>query len=446
MSDKNLQIVSVSTILKETLGIPFYQRPYRWSTESSALLFNDIYDSFKKIGEEYRIGTLVIHNDIEKNKMMIVDGQQRLTTLSILFYCFSQLLENNANEIKQYLNLFTEKESYNALSVEAVRNNYRILKDKCNELDKNELYEFYKYILNNCTFVKIITESEQQSFQFFDCQNSRGKELEPHDLLKSYHLREMNNESESTKIKLIEAWEKENQEELAKFFEKHLFPLTNWYKRKSGINYSVKKIKNFKGVKRDNQFNYAVYHKAANLYIEHFNSEKIFELTSGKELSQFQLTQPLVAGSRFFSYTLYYLKLYDWVLSKIEGKFQKERNIINDSNGGNGYIRNLFINIIIFFVDKFDKSALTDSVLNKLFAWAYSLRYVMYSVYIETINNYALGKNSRINEGLNLFEKIAEMTFPSDMDSILLENISDKEKKYTNKNIPLEESWFGVNA
>lgn len=444
MADKNLQIVSVSTILKDSLGIPFYQRPYRWSTESAALLFNDMYESFKKIGEEYRIGTVVIYNDMEKNKMMIVDGQQRLTTLSILFYCFSELLENDVEDIKQYLGLFKEKETYNALSVEAVRNNYRILKDKCNELEKNELREFYKYILANCTFVKIITDSEQQAFQFFDCQNSRGKELEPHDLLKSYHLREMNNDSVEVRLKLIGAWEKENQGKLAKFFENHLYPLTKWFKGKSGINYSVKEIKNFKGVKQDNKFNYAVYHKAATLYIERFNSEKMFELISGKEIAQFQLTQPVVAGRRFFSYTLYYLELYNWVVAKIEGKF-KDRIIIKDTNSGNCYVRNLLINIVMFYVDKFDTNALTDSVLNKFFNWAYSLRYVMYSVYIETANNYALGRKSRINDGLNLFARISEMTSPSEMDSILLENIKDKTKGYTNKNKPLEDSWFGVN-
>ena len=52
-----------------------------------------------------------------------------------------------------------------------------------------------------------MTDSEQDAFQFFDSQNSRGKALKPHDLLKSYHLREMVRDPEQLKIRLISDWE-----------------------------------------------------------------------------------------------------------------------------------------------------------------------------------------------------------------------------------------------
>lgn len=444
MNNKNLEIVSVSNLLKETLGIPIYQRPYRWTTESSTLLFNDMYDSFKKVGEEYRIGTVVLHRDAKKeNILMIVDGQQRITTLSILLYCISGINKELSFELEEYLSLLEREESYNSLSIDAVRNNHEVLKSKCEE-HKDELKDFYKYILTKCTFVKIITDSEQQAFQFFDSQNSRGKELAPHDLLKSYHLREMNSDSLELKLKLIGAWEKVNQENLAKFFSNHLYPLINWYKRQSGINYSVKQIKSFKGVKQDNKFNYAVYHKAASLYIERFNTEKVFELTSGKEIVQFQLTQPVVAGRRFFTYTLYYLELYERVISIIENEYKELNPIILDKDSGNGYVRNLFINVVMFFIDKFDESSLSKTILNKLYKWVYSLRLVMYSVYIETVNNYALGRNKRANDGLNMFNKISEMTSPAEMDAILLDVPDINECQYTKKD-ELYNVLFGEN-
>ena len=56
----------------------------------------------------------------------------------------------------------------------------------------------------------------------------------------------------------------------------------------------------------------------------------------------------------------------------------------------------------------------------------------MYSVYPETVNNYALGNNNRANYGLRMFNKISEMTSPSDMDSILLDTI--KKNEINNKN------------
>ena len=75
----------------------------------------------------------------------------------------------------------------------------------------------------------------RKAFQFFDSQNSRGKALSPHDLLKSYHLREMNDESESDKIEIIQAWENKNQSELEDLFADNLFPLVRWYKNKNGL-------------------------------------------------------------------------------------------------------------------------------------------------------------------------------------------------------------------
>ena len=424
MNDENLKIVSVAELLKEELGIPIYQRPYRWTTESAALLFNDIHESFLKSGKEYRIGTVVLHKDLEQQKLMIVDGQQRITTLSILVLCVKELLGDNSDiNFSDYTGLLNAKDTYSTLSLNAVRRNYEVLKDKCLEI-RDELLDFFKYISESCTFVKIVTDSEQQAFQFFDSQNSRGKELAPHDLLKSYHLREMNKDNINVKLSLISSWEKIKQDDLALFFQNHLYPLNTWYKGNSGLYYSSKKIKVFKGLKLENTYNYAVYHKAANLYIEHYNSENVFELTSNKEINQFQLTQPVIAGRRFFSYTLYYWDLYVKVYTHIEDEF-KDNPIIRDTYGGNGYIRNLFINVVMFYVDRFDMESLSKTVLKKLYKWAYSLRLMMYSVYQETVNNYALGSNSRVNNGLNIFSIISEMSSPADMDSIILDDIKE---------------------
>ena len=441
MNKEDLQIVSVSELLREPLGIPIYQRPYRWNTDSASLLFNDMHESFSKLGQEYRIGTVVLHRDSEENKLMIVDGQQRLTTLSILVLCIKELLQDSTTiNFDEYTGLLLSDDTYSNLSLKAARDNYKVLKEKCLEI-KDELIDFFKYISDKCTFVKIITNNEQEAFQFFDSQNSRGKELAPHDLLKSYHLREMANDNSDIKLKLIGEWEKENQKELALFFQNHLYPLTNWYKGKSGLYYSSKKIKVFKGLKQDNKFNYAVYHKAANLYIEQFNKEKMFELVNNSELNQFQLTQPIVAGRRFFIYTHYYLQMYKTVCDYIDKEFDNQ--MVKDRSGGNGYIRNLFINIVMFFVDKFDYESLTRSVLNKLYKWAYSLRLKMYSVYPETVNNYARGQNTRINHGLNMFNRISEMASPSEIDSVLLESI--KENDFINHEKPAIENNAGYN-
>ena len=243
MGSEKPRIVLLKNLLSEELDIPNYQRPYRWSTESTLILFNDLYLAYKAHTPEYRIGSIVLYHDQTKNKYYVVDGQQRVTTISILFYCLSKV--TGVDTYKNYSKLLTRKEAYNELSSKAIIENQKILETKCKQLEKEqEIEAFVQYILESCTLVRICTENEQEAFQFFDSQNSRGKPLSPHDLLKSYHLREMNEESENTKVKIINDWENTDQDELARLFENTLYPLVRWYKRQDGLYYSTKKNKN----------------------------------------------------------------------------------------------------------------------------------------------------------------------------------------------------------
>lgn len=79
------------------------------------------------------------------------------------------------------------KEKYSKLSNDVIISNFAVLSKRINELTDDEREKYKDYLLNQCTTVQIVTDSEQEAFQFFDSQNSRGKELAPHDLLKSYH-------------------------------------------------------------------------------------------------------------------------------------------------------------------------------------------------------------------------------------------------------------------
>lgn len=439
--NNNLCIVSVREILDDNLIIPVYQRPYRWSTESALTLVSDTYSAFQNKVSEYRIGSVVLHKKDEE--MNVVDGQQRLTTLSIMLYCFYKRTKNE--EYRNMSKLFNAE--YNELSTRAIIDNLETITRKISEIDDVVLERYISYVLNECTLVKIVTDSEQEAFQFFDSQNSRGKELAPHDLLKSYHLREMHGDSESEKVQIINLWENTSQKKLGLLFEKNLFPLVKWYKTQDGLNYSVKDIKTFKGIKKNNNYNFSVYNRAANLYIERFNDEGMYELTSGKRVNQFQLTQPLIAGKRFFQYSLYYADLYDMVEEHIDFKFKDIfGNKVYESTG-DGYVKTLFINVVMFYIDKFNFDALTDSRLKFFFRWAYSLRLTMKAVYKESVNNYAQGKGDRVNRELNMFSAIAEMQDPMELDTIILESIpykSFKDSKINeDKYKPVYEKLFG---
>ena len=430
--ESELSIVTIKELFELKLAIPEYQRPYSWSVESTNTLFMDIYEAYKEGLSEYRLGSVILHKNNEVYN--IVDGQQRITTLSILLYCLGD----------EKLGLLNER--YSSFSENVITNNFQILKKKVSELKNVE--SFKQYLLKSCTVVKIVTDKEQEAFQFFDSHNSRGKELDPHDLLKSYHLREMNNEEEYLKKKIISIWENEDQDNLEKLFRVYLFPLTKWYKGRNGLGYSSREIGAFKGIKTSNIYNYAIYQKASNIFIEQMNNNGSIEILATKPLNQFQLTQPLIAGKRFFAYTIHYMELLKNIRKKIDD-FHSNVEEIPNKRTGDCYIKELYESVLVFFADRFGIDSITDKVMKQLYTWSYSLRLVMTAIYPETINKYAIGKHERINEGIDIFTKISEMNSPEELELIIFDrvdkvpNVESNLRKYSSiwKFLRKENMW-----
>lgn len=434
--DTQIRIVNINEIISNIkLTIPEYQRPYRWTEDSALALFSDLYAAYIRKKKEYRIGSVILHEENaqkENNATIynIVDGQQRLTTITILLYC----LNKSTNHLNCNYSLLNS--NFNQLSFSAIKKNYNVLQQKVNSLEKEETSFFLDYVLNSCTLVQIITNDEQQAFQFFDSQNSRGKPLAPHDLLKAFHLREMTGESEETIVETVKDWENTDQGSLKKLFEFNLYPLVRWYKKLDGLYYSEKKIKVFKGIQNSNKYNYSFYHRAANLFVENINNNSLHELFQNNKLCQFQLTQPIIAGRRFFEYTKHYNKLKSEILKLIEyyrctdeNNEESPKKLVFLSISGNGdkYVQDLFLNALIFYADRFNIKELTFPRIMFFYKWAYSLRLCLVAVYKESINKYALGKHELLNSGLNIFERISEMINPEEIESIYID-ISKVEK------------------
>lgn len=428
--EDELKIIKLKELLYMKLALPSYQRPYSWSVKSTNTLFIDTYEAFKDGINEYRLGSVILHKECS-GKYNIVDGQQRLTTLSILIYCLG--------DEKQSL----LKEKYSKLSNDAIVTNFGVLFKRINELNYDEREKYKDYLMNKCTMVQIVTDNEQEAFQFFDSQNSRGKELAPHDLLKSYHLREMNSEDENQKVKIINRWENINQEYLGELFKSYLYPLTQWYKGKDGLGYSSSKIDSFKGIKRTNIYNYSIYHKASNLYVEQFNANGSNELLASKALNQFQLTQPLISGKRFFDYILHYGNLLEKIQRQIDHFHNKDE--IPNKRSGDIYIKQLYECSLLFFVDRFGFESLTNSVMQQLYSWSYSLRLAMNAVYPQTINRYAKGKHERANYGIDMFSAINEMMEPEELKLLVLKkpDIDDNNKEKYKSAYELICKWNG---
>ena len=396
---KEKDIINIKDLLEiPNLKIPDYQRPYKWKIKNVNQLIDDIL--FHKDKQGYRLGTLVLHKD-DENNFNIVDGQQRVITIFLLAYCLS-----NRNKLNMKID-FSKFSFDNKISQNNIKVNYSIIYKRIEEFD-NFIIEFF---LNRCELVKVVIDDVQEAFQFFDSQNARGKDLEPHDLLKAFHLREMSKSTEDDKIKVVEEWENLESKELTNLFANYLFKIRNWSKGNSAYYFTKNDIDIFKGVNIETQ-NYPFMKQLQinNYYVDKQNEAQ--RVNNYHFDYPFQIDQIVINGKRFFEMVIYYNNLIKDI-NALKESFKKdtvEYDILNTldtyrghNRSGDRYVRNMFNCALVYYIDKFGKIDL-DRTIKKLFIWAYNLRFKLYSVKLVSVDNYAIGRHEYANE--SIFRKI----------------------------------------
>lgn len=396
--------ISVDKLLTIELNIPNYQRPYKWTRKNIADLLNDIgmaiednrrpnYNGFR-----YRVGTVIIHNKKDEagntTERNIVDGQQRLITLSLIKRALDPSFINSL-----LVHTYKDKVSINNIS-----DNYRfILEWKSVNSGKIEDYiEAFKKILEA---VLIEVDDISEAFQLFDSQNTRGRELDPHDLLKAYHLREMNAYA-FEKFNLVKRWEDIQPCRIRNLFSLYLYPILNWARKEKASAFTAQDIDTYKGVSADCLFTYA---------------ERV-----KKAMPCFQIDQPFAAGGDFFRMVEHYVNLLTDLKNEIaannafsnikriidaniilkKGIKQDDNNIEQYSSTGFRYAANLFYCALLFYFDRFH--IYDETAVNKLFVWAMMIRVDMENLGFDTINNYAVGNEDKdYTNRIPMFFKIA---------------------------------------
>jgi len=443
MSIQEIKIITVKELLQiENLAIPNYQRPYKWTDKNVNQLIDDILCFNEK--PAYRLGTLVIHNEnTENQKLNIVDGQQRVITLTLIALAITNNYDQELNKIYKRSE---NKDNYspklknftftNDISKSNIQKNYKVIERRINDFDEKTIIFFYE----KCELVKVVISDISEAFQFFDSQNARGKDLEPHDLLKAFHLREMNYYStEEERKETVENWEAMDTEKLSKLFAHYLFRIRNWSKGYSARYFTKNEVDTFKGISPDIQEDYpfAKAYRIAHYYTENYNKSYHRGIVKNVFDYPFQLDQTIINGKRFFEM----IAFYDVMINKL-----KERNdievlkIIKDyeekDRTGDKYVRNLFYCGLIYYIDKFGEKEL-QKASDKLFIWAYTLRLKLFSVGIDSVDNYALGK---AHTQIELFKKIREAVRPNEVINIKLEILKkDSIKREINKIVELFE-------
>ncbi len=208
-------------------AIPSYQRPYAWTEVQAGELFSDLVDFFTKEKDDtYFLGSIVLIKEEGKPHAEVIDGQQRLTTLTILLAAlttqFSGELradfENYVREPgrasqglkpKPRLALRERDRQFFADYIQGLRLTELVALDPAqvdNESQRNvrrngevmlqrlkvtfnddieRLCEFGAFLVQRCFLVAVSTPSQQSAFRVFSVLNSRGLDLLPTDIIKS---------------------------------------------------------------------------------------------------------------------------------------------------------------------------------------------------------------------------------------------------------------------
>jgi hypothetical protein len=205
MANSNIDSMSVKNLFsKDKYLIPVYQRNYAWGEPEISQLIQDIFDYSEK-NQSYYIGTLIVFERDTDGFIVfeIIDGQQRLTTLLIALnviknefnetYDISDWYRNinlgfksRAISTKTLATLFSSPDKidyneYNADIKQAYDDTLKILKT----IPKDKFLSFLEYLLNNVYILRVPVPKDTDLNHYFEIMNTRGEQLEKHEILKS---------------------------------------------------------------------------------------------------------------------------------------------------------------------------------------------------------------------------------------------------------------------
>lgn len=239
--------------------IPTYQRPYAWKEEQASDLINDIISAFP-YGEdnplEYFLGSIVlIKTKAHEPHAEVVDGQQRLTSLTLLFSVLRHLLPLEMEDQKKYITrllqdqhptkkknlvglklreqdeqffgtrirdlegmdiLLSQTAGFETDSQKLLQSNAKIFIKVINEqcpanIDLSDwILHLFNSIQDYCFLVVVSTQDFDTAYRIFSTLNTRGLDLEPCDILKAEILGAISDSQERERYRKI--WDGEESD------------------------------------------------------------------------------------------------------------------------------------------------------------------------------------------------------------------------------------------
>ncbi|AVH64166.1 DUF262 domain-containing protein [Nostoc sp. 'Peltigera membranacea cyanobiont' N6] len=257
-------------------SIPAYQRPYAWTKDQAGELLNDLLsflgDDSEAIADtnSYFLGSIVLIKGEDDPKADVVDGQQRLTTLTILLAVLRSLLsEKNASKMTKYiyqegdkiegtsdcyrLKLRERDEDFfrqyiqcetgldNVLKLDAsqltdsqrnIQENASYFYGELRKLSEQERERFSHYLMTRCFLVLVSTPDIDSAYRIFSILNARGLDLSLSDFLKSEIIGGI---LSSEQEKYTRIWENE-EENLGRETFQELFAHIRMIERKAKLS------------------------------------------------------------------------------------------------------------------------------------------------------------------------------------------------------------------
>lgn len=225
-------------------AIDFYQREYKWESKQILELLEDLSGKFLESYQlihtrtevanygHYFLGSIIISR--KDNTSYIVDGQQRLTSLTLLLIFLRTLQQERADKVNVDGLIYSEKfgvKSFNIAvaeresamkalferqaydvngATESVRNIMARYQDIAEffpeELSGKALPYFMDWLLENVHLVEITAFSDNDAYTIFETMNDRGLSLSPTDMLKGYLLANVADDQQT--IEANDLWKK----------------------------------------------------------------------------------------------------------------------------------------------------------------------------------------------------------------------------------------------
>jgi len=237
--EKNIRML----LLNARYSIDYYQREYKWQTKHLQELIEDLTKKFLESYEEeddrsaiqhyenYFLGSIIL---CEKDgSKYIIDGQQRLTTITLILIYLKNILKNEKQRVKISSLIYSDvygKESFNidvkernscmnalfdnadydavndtSESIHNIRSRYNeIATFFPEEFNEHVMIFFSDWLLENVYFVEITAYTDDDAYTLFETMNDRGLSLNPLDMLKGFLLASIKNSDNRNKA--VDIW------------------------------------------------------------------------------------------------------------------------------------------------------------------------------------------------------------------------------------------------